>query len=296
MTNAINLAELPAPEVVQTLDYETILAEMLADLRSRAPEFTALVESDPAYKILEVAAYRELLLRQRVNDAARSVMVAYSKGSDLDNLAALFEVSRQVIDPGNPDAVPPVPPTYEDDERLRQRLPLSLEGFSTAGPVGGYKFHALDASGEVKDVSVSSPTPGQVLVTVLSIEEDGTPSADLLTTVDQHLNDEDIRPLTDQVTVQAADIVIYQLDASLTFYSGPDRGVILETARKQATEYVTNQHRLGYDVTLSGLYSALHQPGVHKVTLNSPAADVVVTNQQAAFCNGITVTDGGLNE
>ncbi|WP_234817405.1 baseplate assembly protein [Candidatus Williamhamiltonella defendens] len=166
---------MPDPDVVQPLDYDSILSEMLADLRHRAPELTALVASDPAYKILEVAAYRELLLRQRVNDAGRSVMLAYAKGKDLDHLAALFGVSRLVIDPGNPDAIPAFPATYEDDERLRQRIPLSLEGYSTAGPIGAYVYHTLAASGDVKDVSVTSPSPGEVRVTVLSMDEKGVP-------------------------------------------------------------------------------------------------------------------------
>lgn len=62
---AVDLSQLPAPSVVETLDFETILQAMLDDLLARDPDFSALVESDPAYKILEVAAYRELLLRQR---------------------------------------------------------------------------------------------------------------------------------------------------------------------------------------------------------------------------------------
>lgn len=296
MKNAIDLAQLPAPDVIQSLDYETIVTEMLTDLRARAPEFTALVESDPAYKILEVAAYRELILRQRVNDAARSVMVAHAKGADLDNLAALFGVARQITDQGDPAASPPIPPTYEDDERLRQRLPLSLDGFSTAGPSGAYRFHALNASGSVKDVSITSPSAGQVVVTVLGDSGDGTPAPDLLATVNGALTSDDVRPLTDQVTVQAATVTRYQVGATLTFYSGPDRSVIMAAAQQSVTNYVNNQHRLGYDVTLSGLYAALHQPGVYKVSINSPLADVIIAPEEAAYCDQITVQDGGTNE
>ncbi len=123
---AVDLSQLPAPDVVELLDYETILAAMLADLRARDAAFDALVESDPAFKILEVAAFRELLLRQRVNEAARGVMLAYAAGSDLDQLAALFGVQRLVLDPGNPAALPPVPSSYEGDAELRRRVQLSL--------------------------------------------------------------------------------------------------------------------------------------------------------------------------
>ncbi|MCP3967439.1 MAG: hypothetical protein GY750_14680 [Lentisphaerae bacterium] len=76
--NAIDLSLLPAPDVIETLDYELILAGMIADLQAKAPEFSALVESDPAFKILEAAAYREVILRQRVNDASLHEL-AYSQ-------------------------------------------------------------------------------------------------------------------------------------------------------------------------------------------------------------------------
>ena len=122
----VDLSQLPAPTVVEQIDYETILAEMLADLVARMPEFTALVESDPAYKILEVAAFRETLIRQRTNEACKAVMLAYAAGSDLDQLGANFNVARLVVDQCDPDAIPPVPPTYESDAEFRALITLSL--------------------------------------------------------------------------------------------------------------------------------------------------------------------------
>ena len=83
---AVDLSRLPAPSVVEALNYETIYAAMLEQLQLFVPDFDATVESDPAVKILQVAAYRELLLRQRVNDAARQVMVAFATGANLKAL------------------------------------------------------------------------------------------------------------------------------------------------------------------------------------------------------------------
>jgi phage-related baseplate assembly protein len=74
---AVDLSQLPAPAVVEAISFEQIFAEMLADLRVRDDTFTALTESDPSYKVLQVAAYREMLLRQRVNDGAKAVMLPY---------------------------------------------------------------------------------------------------------------------------------------------------------------------------------------------------------------------------
>lgn len=293
---AIDLAKLPSPEVVEQLDYEQILAAMLADLRARDEQFTALVESDPAYKILEVAAYRETLLRARINDASRAVMLAYARGSDLENLAAFFGVERQLVDPGDSEAIPPVSPTYEDDNRLRKRVQLSLEGHSTAGPIGSYVFHSLAASARVKDVDVASPTPGEVIVTVLSDDEQGVPSSELLSAVESTLNAEDVRPLTDHLTVQPAEILTYRIEASLVLYTGPDAAVVQAAARQSVTDYVRRHHLLGNDITLSGLYAALHKEGVQRVNLISPVTDIVVEPHQAAWCSGIMITDGGRDE
>jgi phage-related baseplate assembly protein len=290
---AVDLSQLSAPDVVEAIDFEAVLAAMLADLRARDTTFDALVESDPAHKILEVAAYRETLLRQRVNEATKGVMLAYAAGSDLDQIAANYNVERLVLDQGDPDAIPPVPPTLESDADLRRRVQLSFEGFSTAGPTGAYIFHALGADPDVLDAAVASPAPGDVVVTILSRQGDGTPSAGLLTAVDAVLSADEIRPLTDNVTVQAATIVDYAVDATLTLYEGPDATVVKAAAEAALQDYIDAQHRLGRDVTLSGLYAALHQPGVQNVALASPTADVVIAPDEASHCTGINVTIGG---
>ncbi len=291
---AIDLSRLPAPQVVETLDYERLLQAIKDDFARRAPAQAAVLdlESEPLVKLLESAAYTVLHLRQRVNDAAHGVMLAYATGADLDNLAALFGVARQVVDAGNPDARPPLPPTYETDERLRQRVQLSLEGHSTAGPVGSYVFWGLSADPKVKDIDVQSPAPGRVQVTVLSQAADGTPARALLDRVTLALNHEEVRPLTDRVSVQGAEIIHYEIVATLTLATGPDAEVVRTAASQAVTAYVAEHHALGQAITLSGLYAALHQPGVQNVMLESPAADIAVQSQQAAWCTAISITVG----
>lgn len=286
----IDLSGIPAPDVVETLSYETILAEMLADLKSRDNTFTATVESDPAYKILEVAAYRELLIRQRVNDAGRAVMLAYAQKADLDNLAAYYGVTRLVLDPGDATALPVVPPTYENDTDLRRRTQLALEGFTTAGSEGSYVFWGLGSHPQVKDISVSSPIPGEVLVTVLSRLGNGTPTTDILNSVDATLNKQDIRPLTDVVVVQGANVFTYQVRATLYLYAGPDPDVVQQTAQAQLLEYCNGRHKIGQRVALSGIYSALQVEGVERVELLTPLEDLVSSETQAAYCSGIQIS------
>ncbi|WP_086930624.1 baseplate assembly protein [Agarilytica rhodophyticola] len=291
--SAIDLEKLPAPNIVEALDFETILESMLNDLRERAPELTVNVESDPVYKILEVAAYREVLLRSRVNDACRAVMLAYATDDDLENLAVFFDVERQLVHPGDPTTIPPTLPVFELDSRLRTRTQLSLEGHSTAGPIGSYTFHALAADPRVKDVDIASPTPGEVVVTVLSTENIGVPTSEVLMLVESQLNSEDVRPLTDHVTMQAATIVRYNVVAELILFSGPDSTVVSDAANKALNTYIEAQHQLGRDITLSGIYSALHQPGVQRVNLVEPTSDIVVQSHQAPWPDSIEITFGG---
>ena len=294
MTNTIDLSKLPPPAIIETLDFETVLAGMRAKLLQLHPAAADVIdlESEPLQKLLQVGAYQQLVLRARINDAAHACMLVYATGTDLDNLAALLAVERLVLDPGNPDALPPIPPTMEGDARLRQRAQLALEGETVAGSVGSYTFHALSASAQVKDVAIDSPTPGTVRVTVLAADGEGTPSAGLLATVAAQLSADDIRPLTDTVVVQAASIVPFAVAATLIVYPGPAPAPVLAAAQAALAAYLVEHARLGHDITLSGLYACLHQPGVQRVALASPAADVVIAPTQAGHCTGATVVLG----
>jgi len=281
----IDMSRLPAPNVVEPLDYETILATIKADLLAIAPELGGVLalESEPATKLVEVFAYRELLLRARINDAAQSTMLAYARGADLDNLAALLGVARLAD---------------ETDDRLRSRAQLSLEGYSTAGPRLSYVYHALSASNQVADVFVDSPTPGQVQVVVLAVmsaeNPGGVPGPALLAQVQAALNADDVRPLCDTVSVVAAQVLTYAVSAAIICQPGPDATTLLSAARAACQQYVTDQFRLGHAITISGLHAALHQPGVSRVDLYSPADSVLVAGHQAARCVAVDVQLGSV--
>lgn len=292
----VDLSQLAAPNVIEALDFETIFGAMLADLIARDSSFTALVESDPAYKILEVAAYRELLVRRRVNDAALAVMVAYATGADLDQIAANYDVARLLITPANPDAIPPTEAVYESDDEFRTRIILSLEGYTTAGSRGSYIFHALSADGDCKDVSVTSLSPGTVNVAVLSRTGNGEAPAETVAAVIAALNDEVVRPLCDTVVVESATITEYNIEAELTVFPGTGQAEVLAAAQVAVEAYAAEQHRIGRDITLSGIYAALHQPGVQNVAITAPAADIVIGWNEAPFCTDIAVTVGGTGE
>ncbi|WP_373309360.1 baseplate assembly protein [Laribacter hongkongensis] len=295
----IDLSMLPPPDVVEAVDLETLLDRRKAALLASLPEDmresvanTLSLESEPLTKLLEENAYRELLLRQRINEAARAVMLPYAGGSDLEQLAANVGVARLLIDPGKPDAWPPVPPTRETDDSLRTRAQMAFEGLSVAGPRAAYVWHALSADGRVADVDVHSPEPCEVVVTVLAQAGNGAAGEDLLAIVRAALSAETLRPIGDRLTVQGATIVDYRIDATLLLESGPESEPVIKAARLQAEAYVSRQRRIGRDIDRSALFAALHVEGVKRVELRQPAADMRLERHQAGHCTAIELGTG----
>ncbi|HDZ9654970.1 TPA: baseplate assembly protein [Yersinia enterocolitica] len=301
--STIDLSQLPAPLAVEALDYETLLAERKAELIALYPADeqaaitrTLSLESEPLVKLLQENVYRELVLRQRVNEAAQAVMVAYANGSDLDQLGANNNVQRLIITPADPDAIPPVAAVMESDTDFRLRIPQAFEALSVAGPTGAYEAHARSADGRVADASALSPSPACVTVTVLARAGNGEASPQLLEIVRTALNDEDVRPVADRVTVQSAAIVEYQIDAVLYIYPGPEAEPVCAAAQARLETYINTQRRLGRDIRTSAIYAALHVEGVQRVELNAPTADVVLDKTQAAYCASAILTVGGTDE
>lgn len=291
----IDLSQLPPPDVVESLDYEAVYQDLRATFASLYPDHNALLESDPAIKLIELAAYRELQLRARINDAARAVMLAYAMGGDLDNLAAPFGVERLVTDPGDPAASPPIPPTYESDAALRRRTQLAPESYTSCGTFEAYRFHALTVAG-VADAAVLRPEPGIVRVVLLASSAEGVPTAELLQAARDHLSARDRRSVNDTVELVPASIQRYAIRARLIMYPGPSAAPVLAAATAAAQAYAASVYRLGYDATLSGIYAALHQPGVQRVELLAPLADIVCDDAQAPLLDELSIEAGSVTD
>jgi phage-related baseplate assembly protein len=303
MSTPIDLTQLPAPSVVEVLDFETILATRKAQLVNLLPEaeraaVTALLalESEPATKLLEENAYQETILRNRVNEAGKAVMLAFALDGDLDQLGANVNVARLVITPANPNALPPVAAVMEDNDAYRLRIQEAPDGLSVAGPKASYEFHARSADGQVKDASATSPAPASVTVTVLANNATGIASAELLATVARALNAEDVRPLGDRLTVQAAQVVDYQIEATLFIGVGPEVPILLDAARANAVRVSQPRRPLGHSIYRSACSAAVHVEGVRKVVLTSPAADIELNATQAARCTAIKLNVVVLDE
>lgn len=296
---AIDLSQLPPPQIVEQIDFEQILAERKAYMISLWPadeqaQIAARleIESEPLTKLLQENAYRETVWRQRVNEASLANLLATARGTDLDQLAGNFNVKRLVIQQGKANAVPPILTLMEGDDSLRERAQMAWEGLSTAGPRNSYIFHARAADGRVADATAESPSPAVAVVTVQSLLGDGTAPPELLAVVNAYLSDDDRRPVADRLTVQGAQILNYQVKAKLYLLSsGPESEPILAAAEKRLLAYVHQRRRLGMEVSESALHAALHVEGVRKVELEG-WVDIVATKAQAPYCTGITLSRG----
>ena len=265
MTTLSDLASLPTPAVIETLSFETIFSELQTEFQSRYPDYSALLASDPAVKLLEVAAYREVLLRNRINAAAKASLLAFATGSDLDHLAAFYGVTRL---------------TDETDEALRLRTRQRIIGFANAGGAAHYRYWALSASPEVADVEVDSPEPGRVRISVLAKGEADTVPDAVLDAVRAVVLRDDIRVLTDTVEVVPAELIPVTVTARIWLY--PDTPMVaFEAIGARFKEALAAHSGLGWDLTPSWVIGELQGPGVHKVELLAPSTDIRANANQA---------------
>jgi len=292
--STIDLSALPAPQVLESLDFEEMYQGQLSIFREyMGDNWTALLESDPVTKLLELGAYRRMQNRARVNDAAKALFLAHATGADLEQLAANVNLQRLVIQAEDATAVPPVPAVLESYDALRERIQLRYEGLTTAGPRNSYILHARNASGLVADATAESPAPAEVVVTVLSLEGDGTASPELLVEVDTYLNDDDRRPVADRLTVQGAEILPYRIDAIVHMAgSGPETEAALAECRARLQAWINPRRRLGVEVARSAIDAQVHVSGVARVEIPG-WKDIRPTKAQAAWCSGFSVTRGG---
>lgn len=305
---SLDLKSLPAPAVVETLDYEAILGGLRADLLARYPAAAEVLdlESEPLLKLMEVAAYRELLIRARINDAARAVMLPWAVGADLDSLAARYDLARL---PG------------EDDERLRTRVLIGYHALSAAGSAHSWRLRALSQSVDVRQVDVWADRPGRVKVCLLARvavpastlgadesavglalfgEHPGGQSVSMrwrvaragdaiVGQVEAALLAEDVRPLTVDVDVTAARVLPLAVSATLVHPPGPD-GALLASQAAARVRRLASATAFRVDVTRSALIAALMGEGIRDVRLHAPAADVEAGPGEVPVITAITVT------
>lgn len=303
--STVDFSQLPEPNLIQELDYESIFNE-------RKEKFIALYpateqnqwrtilnrESDPVVKVLQENAYLELLYRNKCNADARSLLLAYAEGSDLDHLALTeYGLIRLIVTPADNSVVPPSPAIYESDERLRERCLLSFDGMNTAGSANAYRYFALSADGRVDGIKVKSDeeTPCFLDIVITQVDsENGAASAELIQIVQTALDPDTVRPVGDRPTVKSSIATNYQIEAVLYVGKNAEDALLLEAANIRLDKYIKNAQKNGESIYRSAIFAALHVDGIQRVVITSPANDLVMDSYHHPFCTAKTIAIGGV--
>lgn len=161
----------------------------------------------------------------------------------------------------------------ESDDSYRERIHEAPESFSDAGSYGAYAYFAKSANADIVDVSITSPSPGEVKIVPLLLGGI-IPEREVLDDVLAACTAEKVRPLTDHVTAEAPTEVKYNIDVSY-FVNAEDRmnaEVIQKRVSQAVEDYKLWQRvKLGRDIDPSKLYELMVSAGARKVTVLSPS-------------------------
>lgn len=284
MLDLSTLEGLPTPQAITVTSEADALAAIKAVFIDLATSYgldvTGIIdlEGEPGSIQLQVGAFREVLYRAAINDAVKANLLAFAAGADLDHLAAFYDVIRL---------------TGETDARLRARTVVAISGRSTAGSEDWYKSAAFRASIRVKDVAVYRVGTGpDIRIAVLATDNFGEPDAALLAGVNNEVQKNSVRVISDRVTVVSATSATVNVAADIWLLPTTPITVFdsLETLLRQA---MAEEGGLGFNVTRSWLTAKLQAPGVQRVSLTVPVTDTTVDDGAAVKLGTVTLTFKG---
>ena len=262
------LQSLPPPEAVEELTFETIRDEILVSMSVQLPAWTQHPD-DPLYKAIENFAYREYLIRQRVNANIRQTLLAFASGANLDHLAALVSLSRA---------------EGEEDDDLRERFATSLVGLSV-GTAAAIRANCFAAGVQVDDVQITVATNGQD-ITVYPASGGAALSTDDQITLLDYIADPARVHIGDTLTIGTITTHTYTIDASVTYDSRTTDRVALEAAIRQAVyAFISEHQKVGSSVNLSILTDALVVDGVIDVSVSAPTSSHTGVVGQIPTCS-----------
>ena len=170
----------------------------------------------------------------------------------------------------------------EQDDNYRARIREIPESFTTAGSKGAYEFWAKSTSTNIVDVVAYSPSATNVDIYVLT--DSLTLTNELKKRIEEMLNTDNIRPLTDNVTIKQAIKTSYTIDFDYYIDKSNETlvNVIKNNVEKAVKDFKTwQQNKMGRDINPDELIKLLKLAGVKRVVLRSPTFQVLNFNEIA---------------
>lgn len=276
----INVKNLPIPDALKVPTFEEALAENVALFKKLHPDWEPHA-SDKNMMLLEALAYREIKLYQKFNTRARNLLLLYSRDSNLDAKAADRNLER--LD-------------GESDVAFKERILMSWSGYSTAGALGAYEFHARSVSALIQDVQAYSPSKGVIhvaLTTHTKDEKDNWISLEeFVPTVTATLSDKKKRPVCDDFQAFVSRNKETTIEANVVIYNEDELKVILKTIKDN---FALNL-KTGADLVHSKIIKYLEVPGVHKAVCTNHDNDIECADGEIIRITAVNIhffnTDG----
>ncbi len=201
--------------------------------------------------------------------------------------------------------------TASDDE-FYDLMVTGQDAYTSAGARGAYEYYTRRVSTEIRDVVVNSPSPCEV--NIYAVMNDGTlASSEMKAAILAACNEEDIRPLTDQVSVKDAELVEY--DITMTYYLSRDStesaAVIQENVEAAVQKFISWENaQIGRDINPSKLNQMVVDAGAKRTVITSPTFTVLKNGTvddpneaepedyipQLAKIGTVTLTNGGYED
>ena len=257
------------------------------------PEGTRVTNGEIYFQTDE---YAEIQAGELTVDVSCTCQTDGASGNDIavgevnilvDPLPYIKSVANTEITSGGAD--------IEDDDSLAERVFLAPSSYSVAGPDDAYEYFTKEYNQGIISVTVTSPEPAEVEIRFL-MEDGAIPTSTVMNGLEEYLQDNKIRPLTDHVTVLAPEQ--QQFNINLTYYINRSdqakANTIQEAVQAAVEEYIKWQtYTIGRDINPSELTKRIIEAGAKRVEITSPVFTTVEPNTVARIGQK-TVTYGGL--
>lgn len=194
------------------------------------------------------------------------------------------------------------PYTEEGDDAYRERIRLAPAKFSTAGPEAAYKYYALSADPQIRDVRIVSDQAAGTISIIPLMDDGGSPSEDVAARVLEAANAATVRPLGDKVTVEAPTFQDYDLE--LKYYVTQEtEAAAIETIEGQGgalDQFINWQGgMIGRDINPDKLRALVLCPhwesetplvGAIRVDVTAPSYTILDERSVARYSGKATVT------
>lgn len=185
----------------------------------------------------------------------------------------------------------------EDDDSMKERVYIAPSSYSVAGPEDAYRYWVKTFNSGISDVLVQSDNPVDVIVEFI-MSDGELPTTGLIQGLQLYLQNKQIRPLTDKVTVKAPDTVDYKLDVRYYINTSDLKraDTIKANVNAAVEQYIVWQRsKIGRDINPSQLIQMMVSAGAKRVEVKLPVFQVVGAANVAKLVSQ-TVTYGGIED